>query len=275
MNKTIFDVLSKDVDLKKEIEKLHKLFSSEKLVKTQYNYNSKFMETTYKELCDKHLALWEFRNTWVCLYDIECEIGVHLYRNPNAEMTCILYCELILNMQKFIKTKIDEKYYKIILDDGILIGNINQLIEKLNYTIIDEPNKVTLVKKNIDAELAAVTVDNNDVGLDILKYNDIRIKNNIKEKCIILFNIYKYYEGQKPKLKQSNNKLCNLIDKLYNTSNIRHNNETGYKENENFTKLEIEEILQLYDELYFLIIYAIRIPEILNIMNKHNSDIKN
>lgn len=275
MNKTIFDVLSKDVDLKKEIEKLHKLFSSEKLVKTQYNYNSKFMETTYKELCDKHLALWEFRNTWVSLYDIECEIGVHLYRNPNAEMTCILYCELILNMQKFIKTKIDEKYYKIILDDGILIGNINQLIEKLNYTIIDEPNKVTLVKKNIDAELAAVTVDNNDVSLDILKYNDIRIKNNIKEKCIILFNIYKYYEGQKPKLKQSNNKLCTLIDKLYNTSNIRHNNETGYKENEKFTKLEIEEILQLYDELYFLIIYAIRIPEVLNIVNKHNSDIKN
>ena len=121
MNKTIFDVLSKDVDLKKEIEKLHNLFSSEKLVRTQYNYNSKFMETTYEELCDKHLALWEFRNTWVSLYDIECEIGVHLYRNPNAEMTCILYCELILNMQKFIKTKIDEKYYKIILDDGILI----------------------------------------------------------------------------------------------------------------------------------------------------------
>ena len=41
MNKTIFDVLSKDVDLKKKKEKLHNLFSSEKLVRTQYNYNSK------------------------------------------------------------------------------------------------------------------------------------------------------------------------------------------------------------------------------------------
>lgn len=38
---------------------------------------------------------------------------------------------------------------------------------------------------------------------------------------------------------------------------------------------DMEAILQLYDELYFLIIYAIRIPEVLGIMNKHNGDIKN
>ena len=74
-----------------------------------------FEEITYKKLCDRHLALWDYRNTWVCLYDIESEIGVHLWNNPNIEITCILYCELILNMQKLITTKIKKKYYEIIL----------------------------------------------------------------------------------------------------------------------------------------------------------------
>lgn len=207
------------------------------------------------------------------MYDIETEIGVHLWRNPSVEMTCILYCELILNMQKFISTKIKKKNYKIYIDDGILIGNVKLLIERLNYTIVDEPNKVTLVKKNVDAELAAIAIDDNDISIDILKYNDTRIKDNIKEKSVILFNIYKYYEGEKKKIKQNNSKLCNLIDNIYNNSNIRHNNEKGYKENINFTKLEREEILKLYDELYFLIIYALRIPKILDIMDEHkNSD---
>lgn len=271
MSKTIFDVLSKELDLKKEVEKLEKLFSVEKIIQVQNDYGDKFEEITYKKLCDKHLALWEYRNTWVCLHDIESEIGVHLWRNPNIEMTCILYCELILNMQKFITTKIKKKYYKIILDDGILIGNIKLLVEKLNYTIVDETNKVTLVKKNVDAELAAITIEDNDVSIDILKYNDVRIKNNIKEKSIILFKIYKHYEGYKSKIKQNNSKLCNLIDQLYNTSNIRHNNETGYKENEKFNKLQIEEIIKLYDKLYFLILYAIRTPEILNIIAESNN----
>ena len=271
MNKTIFDVLGKDIDLKKEVDKLKKLFSIEKIIKVQDGYMDDFEEITYKKLCDRHLALWDYRNTWVCLYDIESEIGVHLWNNPNIEITCILYCELILNMQKLITTKIKKKYYEIILDDGILIGNVKLLIERLNYTIVDEGNKVTLVKKNVDAELAAIAIENNDVSIDILKYNDVRIKNDVKEKAIILFKIYKYYEGHTNKIKQNNSKLCNLIDNLYNNSNIRHNNETGYKENKKFIKLQIEEIIKLYDKLYFLIIYAIRTPEILNIIAESNN----
>lgn len=63
MSKTIFDILKKDIDLKKEIDKLNKLFSVKKIVKVQADYGDEIIEITYSELCDKYLYLWEFRNT--------------------------------------------------------------------------------------------------------------------------------------------------------------------------------------------------------------------
>lgn len=46
MSKIIFDVLSKELDLKKEVEKL---FSIEKIIKVQDDYGYKFEEITYKK----------------------------------------------------------------------------------------------------------------------------------------------------------------------------------------------------------------------------------
>ena len=278
MRKNIFDLMAEDIDIKEETKKIYNLFTNAKLIQVRKTRNHNYSSFSYKELCDTYLYLWDYRGTYVSLTDIENRIGLNKTRKKDQADSLLLYCELILNMRKLIETKINSMCFGIIFNDSLLMGNIGVILEKLNYKVLEEKeDRVLLIKNNIDSELTASVVEEEDASMDILKYNDIRIRNNIKEKGIILFNIYKYYEGKKKIIKQNNSKVCNLIDNLYNNLNIRHNNETGYNENDVYKELNNNEVIEMYDNLYLLIIHAIRIPvinDLTNILSKQYDEKK-
>lgn len=56
MSKSIFEVLTRDLDLTNEINNLYKLFSVEKIVQVQYKASEKMKKMSYEELCNDFLV---------------------------------------------------------------------------------------------------------------------------------------------------------------------------------------------------------------------------
>lgn len=268
MFRSIYDILNKNIDYSKEYKKIKKMFLEEYFIDGSINHSY-----TYGQIFNNYILKWKYRGTKYSLKEILDEIEQNTDCGKDPITDCLYLCELILNIREFLifakknYFMSDDNIYIGQFNDEMLIGNILYILKELGYCLHKEEDyKIILVKDDADAISTAIVVEDNDISNLIMQYNDFKIVNNIKEKQKILFNIAKYLEPKRSKIKEKNKDLEQNLFMAFNKLNIRHNNIDG-KDKEDYTSnLSKEELLQWYDRTFNLSLIAIRLIELKNII---------
>lgn len=267
MSKSIFDILNKNVNYRKEYQKTKDMFLTAPLIS-----GIGYTEYTYEYVFDSWIVKWKYRGTKCSLKEIMEEIEEETDCGKDPIKDCLYLCELILNIREFL-VFLEKNYYTNYglffnkIDDDMLLGNIFFILNNLNYKIyVEEDYKVLLVKKDADAINTATIVDDGDISNLIMEYNDFKIAKSVSEKQKILVGLANYLEPRRKELKLKNNKLETNLFMAFNKLNIRHNNLEGKDKEEYTSNLKSDELLKWYDETYNLILISIRLLELNNIL---------
>ena len=176
MRNNIFDLISnKKTDLLEEYLRIHRLFEIEK-VDGPY---------TLKETIQrKYFLSWKYRKRFLFIDELMASLDLD-YDSMNKSITIdklLNYIELILNLMILINRYISTSVDKI---GNILINNINDLLEDLNYekihqqdlgrVIITEKNKLTTAVAEIRPEIIKPVIEYRRFSLK----GDIEAKRNI------------------------------------------------------------------------------------------------
>jgi len=269
MRRTIFDLLDKEIDYKKEYEKLYLMITNDSLL--HYGNSSR-----YKNIFNLFIKDWEYRAT---ARDFDEVISMIFSNNKfTDEENCLYLIELILNIRAFFlyknKESEDEKVLingglvqpkTIRFNDQVLIDIIDYVLNKLGYVPYkEEKYKVILIKKDADAISTALVVKEENLINLIMDYNDFRIHNDLLAKKDILVNFGQYLEPLRNDLEKIDKTLSSTIFFNLNNLHLRHNNKSGKDKSNYVAKLSDTDLIVWYDKLYYLILLAFRLLELPN-----------
>lgn len=262
---SIFDLINKDIDYRREYNKIRTMFLDDYVIDGSMNnmYN-------YSEVFDAYIMKWKYRGTKCSLGEIINEIEEKTNCGNDAVLDCLYLCELILNIREFL-IYLKENFYTNYglyfsdINDKMLIGNVHYILNSLGYSICkEEEYKVRIIKNNTDSISTALIVENVEVQTLIMQYNDFKIVNNIKEKQKLIYGLSNFLEPKRKKLREKNKDLEKYLFMAFNKMNIRHNNIDGEKKEEYTSRLSENELLQWYDRIYNLTLISIRLLELDN-----------
>ena len=138
MTLSIYDILNKNIDYRKEYKKIKNMFLNEYLLVGQTH------DYKYNEVFDAYIMKWKYRGTKCSLEEIIEDIEREIKCGLDPINDCLHLCELILNVREFI-TYISKKYYLYdmninIFSDELLIGTIEYLAQIENIELeYDKP----------------------------------------------------------------------------------------------------------------------------------------
>ena len=122
---SIYDILNKNIDYKKEREKIKKMF----LVNSCINGSIRERHT-YEEVFNNYILKWKYRGTKCSLKEVLSEIETKTNCGSDSINDCLYLCELILNIREFLIFA-KKNYYNpsenIFIsgfDDEMMMGNI-------------------------------------------------------------------------------------------------------------------------------------------------------
>ena len=260
MRNNIFDLISnKKTDLLEEYLRIHRLFEIEK-VDGPY---------TLKETIQrKYFLSWKYRKRFLFIDELMASLDLD-YDSMNKSITIdklLNYIELILNLMILINRYISTSVDKI---GNILINNINDLLEDLNYekihqqdlgrVIITEKNKLTTAVAEIRPEIIK----------PVIEYRRFSLKGDIEAKRNILKTLANEVEPLRKTFKGTTYSPF-VEDTFYflNSLNIRHNNIEGSKAQPIVAKMSDDELEEWYDRTYDMILGVFVLEKYLKDKNK-------
>ena len=242
----IFDLLDGDLNLCNEYKILMKLFRE-----PYYQYEDIFLSSSLHKLFSNKISEWKYRETAITTDDILNKLELKRYTNESDAFNDILkLIQLILNIKLFL-----ENYYEDI-GDYVIFDNINKILEKINYEIYQEEDRILLIPKNIEV-LEAINTTTKELKLLLVEYLNFEIIDDVLAKKRILNDISFELEHKRKDYNQINKSLTENIFHLFNKINIRHNNKEGKRKNEVVSKMNDKELIYWYDKTYDMIIYLI------------------
>lgn len=271
MRKNYFDILAEiDLDINLELQKLHdlirELFWSIEVGKLCSLYE--LISISFRSyIRRKHfLELDEFLNEWTSKTNI---------LSPQERYFC--YAELYLDLFSVLMP----------LDDGnikrqtlVVYNQINIVINTYGYSLEHINDRLIVVEDNVFANEAAQAVSEfADVkeALSILEYNHFSNKGNIDRKKEILIKIASLLEpwrddlnnniAFKNVLKLDNNKVLAVekLFRMFNTLNIRHNND-----GQQLTNMDNNTVEAWYDKIYTMSLFVILGKDVAQILADFN-----
>ncbi|MBR3003112.1 MAG: hypothetical protein IKF38_06130 [Clostridia bacterium] len=277
MYKSMYDILNKKIDYENEFSKLWNMLFTKKY----YQYSN--ISYTLIEMFDKLIVNWKYKGTKCSAEEVVSELGIYDLKKLSIQEAILRICDFIINVREFVKyqkKEIDNEINKIMnnrynsdvielpssieLYDKMMVDLVYELLDGLNYEVIQkEDYQCFIIKKNVDAEETAKVLEDEELSSKILQYNNYSIVNDLDAKKSILISMADYFEGNKFKIK--NNDLEKNISFALNNFNIRHNNKIGKNENEFIKKISDDDLINLYDETYFMLLISFRLialPEI-------------
>ncbi|MBP3708083.1 MAG: hypothetical protein J6J36_05700 [Clostridia bacterium] len=268
--KSIYDVISNEINPGKEYLKLKEMISKDIL------YSTSFYEAySLIQIFGIYFEDWKYRNLYCTAEEFIKSVQKEMRAEPNLKKLLIL-CDLVVNMRAFVYWRLhrgtlpenhkwDDRlaYGGYKFRDSVLTGYINRILEILNYEVkIFEDYKCYIVKKDDIVEEAINVVDNISIATQIWKYNDFRIEKDVEAKKDILKKLADYFEGKKNEIKGVNNSLYNDISFALNSFNIRHNNKEGKNAKEYIKNASNDELIELYDCTYEMLLMSFRLVEL-------------
>jgi len=256
VRKSIFEIENR-LDIKKEYARLTRALLEEEIL----FYNSLYM-SLYDFFEENVFPKWKFRDTFTSLDEYLQHIGVNIFSTFIIEESFLNLLEFLLNMWKTAKDKIN--FNKISIMSEISFYTIEQnvpiILEKMNYTIKEEIDRVLIIKRDSDVD-SILDIVSEDIVTLLLSYNDIR-NNRIEVKKQILKSLDLYIEKDKRKYKSYDSSLYDSIQTIVNEMGVNHPMHEKYK---NMSEIEL---CCWYDKCFKMMIHLIRTEDIISMKNE-------
>lgn len=258
MRKSIFDIVTKSINISNEVDRIFTMSLKEKIL-----YNSYVYYTLFDFVDDFCFKKWEHRGHFVDVKDFVEALDYNNIRNDakngNIDAFMILI-ELTYNfwnlayrnlMDKNTGTKWQNNFFHLrdVMLDNLEKYNHKAYIDDEQVLIIEDKPEVTAVAEIVEDELA----------LDIIRYNHRSLRGEVELKKSILISLGAELEPKRKELQQLNKQLSEDIFFMLNNVNIRHNNRSKKdksKYKEYVAKMNKIRLEKWYDELYQMMLLA-------------------
>lgn len=250
--KNIFQLVEENYDIKSEIKKINKLFSTE----YYFEENALTYHSLEKIIKEYLFDDWKYRGTCISIEEYFSRANATI---PNIN---IITEEQIINnlevMENFVKLYFDNstnlfEEYKIKYYTGletVFCELINTLEKRMGLTTREYKDRVIIYPKNAPLEKVVDLCDDEDVQWELIRYvrEDLSLSEKRKTLAYLATNLY-IEEDSKEKdehIKELIKKAGNILNNLH----IRHNNKTGKWENKALKDLKKADAISLCDMVY-------------------------
>lgn len=253
--KNIFSIISNNYDLVKEVNRIDKLFNESYRLQFNFQHSTSYEENSIKNYLEGDIFRnWNHRNTALSIYDFLESCG--LEQAPTGfelEVSEFFnYLEFYLNMIYIFKKH--NSNYRRVQQFVMTRNNIAILLSHFNhkYEVIDIENiKVIIIEDKPEATLAAEIIQDDEISLEIIRYNHFQLKGNLIEKRKILSQLYKEFEKRETTLKHNNlGYVQSDLGSMFNNIGIRHDKASNKVITERVNSMTDEELEIWCDRTY-------------------------
>lgn len=262
MRKSIFDIVSENISIESEVERIDLMADEEKILVVD-----DYWQHTLFDFVDKYcFSSWPHRGHFI---DVEDFLETAKFDEIREDAKyCIddllTFIEVVYNFwqlsywkffdnEKKFQLKWQGNYYhlKDVMDD--VLQQYNHVV----YINIKQ-KKVLVIEDKPEVTAAAEIMSTDELSLDIIKYNHRTLKGEIELKKKILLSLAAEIEPKRKQLHNINPKLEDDIFFMLNNLNIRHNNRSKKDKNykEHVAKMKKDRLEKWYDELYQMFLIA-------------------
>lgn len=270
MRKSIFDIVSESMDLKTEVHRIIKMSSVEDvLCVDKYSY-----KTLFKFVDAYCFQKWKSRGHCISVNDFLYALHYEqLKKSAEVDVNSMLtLVELVYNFWYLTNDKFDEDY------DLKWCGNyyhlqdvMNDLLSQYNHKAYyaEETEQVFVIEDKEDVTAVAEII-NQELALDIIKYNHRTLQGDIDTKKAILLRLGSELEPKRKQLHDLNSKLEDNLFFALNNLNLRHNNRSKKDKNykEYVAKMRKDRLEKWYDEVYQMMLLAFLLIDNVDRSNK-------
>ena len=229
MRKNIFEILSEDFDIVKEIRAIWHLFIYANVTYAHSDIYNGRVESDILGCVDKFsFHDWKSRNRFLSPYEMMMNFDINERKIVDINCFCVELLDILeffLNIIKRCDVAI-ENYHVIVSNDYYLLkGNINEFIEYFGYGVNynEDSEQVIIFEKN-QAAVAVAEISESDTAKKILQYNNYKLKGDIESKKNIILLLASQLEPQRNVLENINKSLVSDLFFMLNNMNLRHNN---------------------------------------------------
>lgn len=257
MRKSIFEIASESINMSNEVDRIVNMSLTEK---SMYRYGNYTLFNFVDEYCFKK---WSQRGHFVNVKDLLEAVQYNRIKanakadNVDAFMQLI---ELTYNLwllayndliDKDSPSRWQNNFYHL---RDVMLDNL----EKYNHTIYIEDDMALVIEDKPEVTAVAEIIEQ-DLALDVIKYNHRSLQGEVELKKSILISLGAELEPKRKELESLNKKLSEDIFFMLNNINIRHNNRSKKdmaKYKEYVAKMKKSQLEKWYDELYQMMLLA-------------------
>lgn len=262
--KSIFDILSDQNKIDKDVDRLDTLFLCSALITDNINpiYKHGYaLKDFVEEFCFQN---WKNKGLFLGLYDFLESLDFEEYYNEALEgdiEAFLTVIEVIFNCWKMAELFVEQNDNFEFEDQFYLLHDIMEdLLSRYNHKAVYNAETEQLLVVEDKPEVTAVAeIIEPALALELIRYNHHSMRGNIAQKKSILTTLGAELEPRSKELAAINSSLKDNIFFMLNNLNIRHNNcnpaDKG-KYKEYVAKMESSELETWYDELYQMLLLA-------------------
>lgn len=218
----LFEMLkNRVIDPTAEFRRLVELFNEEVIPLTHFGRHS------FKEWIDKRFRSLPIRSSFLSVDDMLSDLGIEEKTEYFVDFDQLfLYCEILSNLINQVLKQIEQG--SLVDKQAIaIIENINEILEKTNHEMKEIEAGFVVVDKNPATTEAIECLDDDkaDLALNMIEYNRVLLKGDLKRKREILVALADYTEPMNNDFKGTQYAALYSDSRyLVNAIDIRHNN---------------------------------------------------
>ncbi len=254
--KNIFEILEENYDIIHEFLVIENLFFSPTIM--EYGRYCDGDTIPVEQAVDRHCFYsWKQRGSCLTTNDLKQKLNIEVDSNPSLEQI-ILNLEYFCNILYLVNTKLLPPHFAKTQKFVMLEQNIAILLTHLNHErqIFQDEEKILLIPKD-PAATAVAEISSKESANAILKYHHASLKGQLEEKRKLLLTIAKEYEPLLDKGIDEFTSYFTTVRGMINNAHIRHNNKEGADKKEIIAKMSDDELENLYDEIYQLLLFCV------------------
>jgi hypothetical protein len=258
MRKSIFDIASASINISNEVDRIVSMSVEEKST-----YYPPYELTLFEFVDQRCFRDWSYRGHFVNVKDFLEAVNyneiIKSAKNGDTEAFMILI-ELTYNLWSLA-------YYDIIDKDSLSKWNNNFFhlrdvmldnLEKYNHKAYIDDKRILIIEDKPEVTAVAEIIEQ-DLAIDIIRYNHRSMQGEIELKKKILISLGSELEPKRKELQVLNKQLSEDIFFMLNNMNLRHNNRSKKdmgKYKEYVAKMTKARLEKWYDELYQMMLLA-------------------
>ena len=258
MRKSIFDIASASINISNEVDRIVSMS-----VKEKSTYYPPYDLTLFEFVEQRCFRNWSYRGHFVNVKDFLKAVNyneiIKSAKNGDTEAFMILI-ELTYNLWSLA-------YYDIIDKDSSSKWNNNFFhlrdvlldnLEKYNHKAYIDDERILIIEDKPEVTAVAEIIEQ-DLAIDIIRYNHRSMQGEIELKKKILISLGSELEPKRKQLQVLNKQLSEDIFFMLNNMNLRHNNRSKKdigKYKEYVAKMTKARLEKWYDELYQMMLLA-------------------